>query len=161
MTSTPATRNRYEDATRRFFSLLEQGEIDAWLDLFAADAVHRFPLHSGFLPPEVAGKQEIHEYWKGFPDDFESVAFTVGAIVVDEVSRTAIVLAEAHNVWKGGARYDNTYVFVLRFDEAGPIAELHEYYNPLVSGVAHGLIAVRVRGEKPETSGARWQERGF
>jgi hypothetical protein len=47
----------------------------------------------------------------------------------------------------GQGRYDNTYVCLFTFNDAGKIKDYYEYFNPITTGVTFGLIDVRPRDE--------------
>jgi ketosteroid isomerase-like protein len=139
-------RAQYEETARRFLSLLEQKNIDEWIELYAEDGANHFPFHSGvFSPPDIYGKQQVYAGWRDWPEGYESVSLTVHAIYVDEVARTVTILLDAHNVRTGGAVYDSAFVCLLGFNQDGKITDYYEYFNPLVTGVVFGRIDVTVR----------------
>ena len=151
----PDTRQEYIEATRRFFRLLEQRDMDGWVDMYADDAENHFPFNFSFGKPEdVIGKEAIRQNWRDFPHWFESVSLPADAVFVDEAERTVVVLADSHNVarmvpdnpWcSGGPLYENRFVFILQFDEDGKVTDFYEYYNALVTGVSSGTIDVTFR----------------
>lgn len=149
-----------EATVRRFLSLLEDGDMEAWNDLYAEDATNHFPFHSGFVGDEALVGEQMREAWKLFPVHFERVSLTVDALFVDERQQTVIVCMDSHNLvdmaapdnpWTAaGPNYDNRYVCLFRFDEeTGKLSDYTEYYNPLVTGAALGVL-----GDMPGGAGA-------
>jgi uncharacterized protein len=146
-------REQYEQTIRDFLRLLEEKDVESWIDLWAEDGVNHYPYHSGLFPAEMVGKQAVYDNWKDVPGLFDSLSFPIHGIWVDELRRTAIVRFDSHNVMKGGEkRYDNTYVCIFTFDEDGKIVEYWEYFNPITTGVTYGLIDVHHRKAKAAPS---------
>jgi hypothetical protein len=59
-------RDDYEQTVRRLLRLLEEKNVDAWIDLWADDGVNHYPYHSGLFTPREA----VFEGWRGVPDRF-------------------------------------------------------------------------------------------
>jgi ketosteroid isomerase-like protein len=146
-------RDQYEEKVRRFAQLLEQRNIDEWIELYAEDGANHCPFNSIFgNSPDVIGKQEVLAAWKDFPSLFDSCSLTLHAIYVDEEQRTAIFRMDSHHVWAGGRNewtgeeyYDNQFICVIRFNETGQILDYQEYYNAIVTGASFGLVEVKAR----------------
>lgn len=152
------SRAEMEATVRRFLSLLEEGDMEAWFDLYAEGATNTFPFNSGIdgFDPELRGEQ-LRAAWNSFPVHFERVSLTVDALFVDEEQQTVVVCMDSHNLvdmeapdnpWTAaGANYDNRYVCLFRFDPAsGKLADYTEYYNPLVTGAALGAFEISFAG---------------
>jgi ketosteroid isomerase-like protein len=134
---------RDKQTVRDFLRFLQERRMDDWIGLWAEDGVNIYPYHSGLLPERLEGKKAIFEVWKGVPDLFDSMHFPIKEMWVDRESRTVIARAESHSIMRGGTgRYDNSYILVFKFDNQGKIKEYLEYFNPITTGVAYGLIKV-------------------
>jgi ketosteroid isomerase-like protein len=133
----------YTQVVKDFLCLLEEKNIPALIDLWADDGINYYPYSSGMSPEKVVGKQAIYETWKGIPELFESLSFSLQDIYTDVTKQTAIVRCDAHNIMKGDTeRYDNTYVCIFVFNDKGKIKEYYEYFNPITTGVTYGLLRV-------------------
>lgn len=133
----------YIQVAKDFLRLLEEKNIPALIDLWADDGINYYPYSSGMSPEKVVGKHAIYETWKGVPEGFERLSFSIQDIYVDVTNQSAIVRCEAHNILKGRAeRYDNTYICIFVFNDEGKIKEYYEYFNPITTGVTYGLLRV-------------------
>lgn len=142
-------RNRNVQSVKNFLHYLEQKDMQRWNDLWADDANHYYPYHSGMFPPVMKGKKEIIEYWKGVPDLFDSLSFPILEIYSGDDPNVVVIRFNSHNIMKGGVgEYNNTYVNIYKFDDEGKIKDYWEYFNPITTGVTYGLITVK----KIETS---------
>jgi len=140
------TRAQYEEAAHRFLQLLEARDVDAWADLFAEDGANYFPFHSDLIGDSVlAGREAIRAAWRGFPERYEQVRLPLHMLFVDEEQRTVVMQLSSRNVMTGGEVFACDFVFVLRYDDEGKVLEYHEYYNPIVTGIAFGVIEVNAR----------------
>jgi ketosteroid isomerase-like protein len=142
--TTRSPREARVEAVRTFFRLLEEKDIDAWMDLWADDADHYYPYGTEMFPPHLRGREAIRENWEGVPGLFDSLSFALHDIWCD--GDTVIVRLDSDNVMKGGdRRYRNTYICVFTFDRQGLIRVYREYFDPIVTGVTYGLAEVRYR----------------
>jgi len=141
---------QYIQVVKDFLRLLEEKNISAWMNLWADDGINYYPYGSGMFPEKMVGKQEVYENWKGVPQLYESLSFTLHDIYVDVTKQTAIVRFDCHNIMKGGKiRYDNTLVCIFIFNQEGKIKEYYEYFNPINTGIAFGLLRVeRLQGKE-------------
>jgi ketosteroid isomerase-like protein len=151
-----------EDAVRRniatvstYLRLLEEKDIDTWIELWADDAHHYYPFGTEMFPRHLVGKAAIYDNWKGVPELFDSLSFTIHEIWADRFSDTVIARFDSDNVMRGGGRrYQNTYVCVFKFDGEGRIREYREYFDPIVTGTTYGLAEVRyLRSGDPHAQG--------
>ena len=152
MTSTTMTDDEVREhtlkQTRAYLDLLRAQDWDAWVDLWADDAVLEFPFvpHGG--TSVYRGKDDILEYMKG----------TTESVVVDGVADLQIfpaanpeqIIVELEikgHIISTGADYPQRYVTVFEYAD-GLIKHYREYWNP--------LVAVEAMGEWP----ASWYPEG-
>lgn len=129
------------ERVRTFLRLLEQGDIDSWIELWAEDADHHYPYGTEMLPAHLTGKPAIHELWTNAIGMFDVLSFPIREIFTD--GATAIARFDSDSVLKSGKPYLNTYVCVFTFDEQGRLREYWEYFDPIAAGLAFGLLEVR------------------
>lgn len=126
--------------TKDFFRLLEQKDIDNWIELWSEDCINHQPYGMGMFPEKVVGKKLLYEKFKPIPNNFKSICFPIQEIIVDEGKRTVVARSKGNLVLKGGGFYKNSYIFLYHFDEYNKIKECYEYYNPYIAGKAFGLL---------------------
>ena len=133
-------RDQLKTATSDFFRLLEERDMDKWIDLWAEDGIDRKPYATGMFPEEIVGKKAVYDSWKGITEVFESVSFPIHEFIVDEESRTVVVRLDGKGLMKNSNLYQNTYIFLLHYDKDLKIKECYEYFNPYVAGKAFGKL---------------------
>jgi ketosteroid isomerase-like protein len=130
-------------AVRTFLDLLERGDIDTWLDLWAEDAEQYYPFGTEMFPHHIVGRAAIHERWRDMPAMFTSLRFPVRETWVD--GDTVVTRFDGECVLRDGTTYANHYLGIFKFDAAGRIREYWEYFDPIVAGVGFGLATVDYR----------------
>jgi len=140
MTMENEMRYQLTTATTEFFRLLEEREMEKWIDLWAEDAIDRKPYATGMFPEELVGKEDIFAAWKGITEVFDSVSSPIHEFIVDEESRTVAVRLDGKGHMKNGTIYQNTYIWLFHYDQTIKIKECHEYFNPYVAGNAFGML---------------------
>ncbi|MEU4704624.1 nuclear transport factor 2 family protein [Nonomuraea dietziae] len=142
--SVETARDVHVATVHAFFRLLEDKDIDSWIDLWADDADHYYPFGTEMFPPHLKGKQAIYDSWRGVPGMFDSLRFPIHEIWTDRESDTVIVRLDSDNVMRGGDRkYQNTYICIFTFDAEGEICEYREYFDPIVTALAYRLAEIR------------------
>lgn len=135
-----ATRN--VETVRTYLRLLEEKDIDSWIELWAEDADHYYPFGTRMFPRHLVGRAAIYDRWKDTPGLFDSLRFPIRETWTD--GDTVIARFDSDNVMKGGERrYQNTYVCIFKFTPDGRIREYWEYFDPIIAGVDYGLAEVR------------------
>jgi ketosteroid isomerase-like protein len=138
--SAPDTASRNIATVRTFLRLLEDKDIDAWMELWADEGEQYYPFGTGMFPRHLAGKAAIYQRWKDTPGMFESMRFPLRETWTE--GDTVIARFDSDSVLASGARYLNNYICIFRFDRAGKVREYWEYFDPIVAGVGFGLAAV-------------------
>ena len=133
-------RDQLTTSTTDFFRLLEERDMDKWIDLWAEHGIDRKPYATGMFPEEVVGKKVIYGVWKGITEVFDSVSFPIHEFIVDEENRTVVVRLDGKGLMKNGNLYQNTYIFLFHYDQNITIKECFEYFNPYIAGKAFGLL---------------------
>jgi ketosteroid isomerase-like protein len=59
---------------------------------------------------------------------------------LEDPNRVAVKLTGKHHPKGGSGLYENDYFAIFTFDEQGRIVEWIEYYNPITSAKAFGLM---------------------
>lgn len=126
---------------REFLRLLETGNIDEWITLWAEGADHYYPYGTEMFPAHITGRQAIYERWRNTPGLFDAMLFPVRDLWVD--GNTVIARFDGDCVLKStGKHYRNSYVSIFTFDATGLITEYWEYFDPITAGVEFGLATV-------------------
>ncbi|MFO7668578.1 MAG: nuclear transport factor 2 family protein [Bacteroidales bacterium] len=133
-------RDQLKTAASDFFRLLEERDMEKWIDLWAEDGIDRKPYATGMFPEEINGRNAVYDAWKGIAEVFDSVSFPIQEIIVDEESRTVVVRLDGKGVMKNSNLYQNTYIFLIHYNEDLRIKECFEYFNPYVAGKAFGKL---------------------
>lgn len=132
---------RNVETVRRFLRLLEDGDVDAWIELWADDADHFYPYGQEMFPPHLVGKAAIHARWRDTPAMFARFTLPLRETWVD--GDTVIARFDTDSVLaRTRRRYANSYICIFRFDPDGRIREYWEYFDPILAGVAFGLATV-------------------
>ena len=140
MTPAPAVAERNVGTVRTFLALLEAGDIDGWIELWADDADHYYPFGTEMFPAHLAGKAAIFDRWRTLPAMFERLAFPLSRTWSDQ--DTVVATFDADCVLADGRPYRNTYICVFTFDPAGRIREYREYFDPIIAGTGFGLAGI-------------------
>ena len=136
-----AIGNQNKVSVRAFFKALEAENIDAIVDLFAVDAKHINPYHSGLFPEGANGKKGIRNYWTPVFPNFDGMAFPIEEIYAMEDPNMVYVKYKGHIKLKDNAGvYSNDYYSTFKFDATGKITEYVEIFNPIVAARGFGLI---------------------
>lgn len=132
------------ETVRTFLRLLEEKDIDAWIELWADDAEHFYPYGTRMFPGYLMGKGAIYDRWKNTPALFERFRFPLRRLWED--GDTVIAQFDADCVLRAsGRRYLNHYICIFRFNGKGEIQEYWEYFDPILAGVDFGLANVHYR----------------
>ncbi len=126
------------DTVRRFFAALEAEDATAVADLFAEDGKQTNPYHSGLFPAGAQGQAAIEAYWKPAFENFDGMRFEL-SMLEETTGGSAVARYRGIIAKKDGGIYENDYVSLFHFDDAGAIAEHVELFNPIVAARAFGL----------------------
>ncbi|GAB2913442.1 nuclear transport factor 2 family protein [Streptomyces mayteni] len=128
--SADTRRARNIDALRTYFRLLEQGDIDSWIELWAHDCTQAVPYATGELPTSLSGQRDIHTLYRNIADGFTRLRYLL--IEFQPLADPDVVFAR----WRprcelvGGGVYVNESVGIFEFDAEGRIRHFTEYFNP-------------------------------
>ncbi|MBB1156099.1 MULTISPECIES: nuclear transport factor 2 family protein [Amycolatopsis] len=132
--------SRNAETVATFLRLLEEGNIDDWMELWADEGAQYYPFGTEMFPRHLVGKAAIYDRWRGMPSMFDSLSFPIRETW--ESGDTVLARFDSACVLAGGKRYRNTYLGIFKFDDAGLLREYWEYFDPIVAGVEFGLAAV-------------------
>ena len=111
------------------FNALRDGDIDGWMALYAADAVHAFPFAPEGGVRRLVGRDAIGAYMRQLPG---RIRFgTLSDVRVRQAGDEWIVEATGHHtrVADGSPREISYVWFITRQD--GYVREIRDYMNPL------------------------------
>lgn len=133
-----ATQNKA--TVRAFLKALENKNIAQVVDLFAENAVHSNPYHSGLVPEGVKGKEAIRAYWKPSFENFGEMRFPIDEIYAMENNGVFVKFNGIIQFKDGSGTYENNYYSTFKFDENGKITEYVEIFNPITVARGFGLL---------------------
>jgi len=135
------TAARNKKTVERFFKLLEQEDIDAFVGLFAENGKQVNPYASGIFPSGASGKEALKSYWKPVPDNFDGMHFQLHEIYAMEDPNLVFTRYTGRIKLKNSAGYyENDYYSTFRFNPEGEITEYVEIFNPIVAARGFGLL---------------------
>ena len=135
------TRERNIKTARNVFRFFEQGKFKEFSEIIAENGKWIHPYHSGLFAPEVVGKKEILKVFKNMAANFDEIKFPIVEIMpFEDPNRVAVKMTGKLHLKNGGGLYENEYLAIFTFDEQGKIVEWIEYYNPITSARAFGLM---------------------
>lgn len=133
--------NRNKDTVKTFFSLLEQENIPAFINLFAENGKQINPYASGLFPDGAEGKEALLNYWSPVPANFDGMKFPIEQLLATENPNVIYVKYTGKIQLKNGAGvYENQYYSTFTFDAEGKILEYVEIFNPVVAAKGFGLL---------------------
>jgi uncharacterized protein len=118
------------ERVREMMELAGRMDVDALIGYFADDAVMELPFAPGQMPKRYEGKDAVLAFQRFARDAFST--FTMDVDAVHETADPHVVIAEHHSdgvVAENGRRYQNRYVTVFAFDDAGKVVNWREYYD--------------------------------
>ena len=133
------TKNK--TSVRAFFKALEDEDAEAIANLFAENATHINPYHSGIFPQGADGREAIRKYWTPVFPNFDGMQFPIETMYAMEDPRMVFVKYTGNIKLKDGAgTYSNQYYSTFKFDDSGKIVEYVEIFNPITAARAFGLL---------------------
>ncbi|MEV7329885.1 nuclear transport factor 2 family protein [Micromonospora sp. NPDC093244] len=131
-TDVDAVRAAAQQAFKNHMEYLSSGRIPEWVALFTEDGVLEFPYAPEGYPTRTAGKANLHEYMKNFPEHFK-VEFT--DLHFHETTDPSLVIAEFKSrgtALATGRPYNQTYISVVETRD-GKISRYVDFWNPLIA----------------------------
>ena len=113
---------------------LQTGDIDGWMEIYAADAVHEFPFAPKDSVQKLEGRDEIAAYMGQLP---AMIRFgTLSDVRVRETGDELIIEATGHHRRvRDNADCDLSYVWFITV-RGGKVVHFRDYMNPLqLSGI--------------------------
>ena len=113
----------------KFFTSLENTDLEAFLSTFTDDAVQSMPLAPANFPKKLSGKDALRGQYTGVMDYEQRYERTY----LPTSNPNTVVAKYRGIITTGeGKPYNNHYVGVFRFNAAGKIAHFTEYFTPNV-----------------------------
>ncbi|MCB0581427.1 MAG: nuclear transport factor 2 family protein [Phaeodactylibacter sp.] len=139
MTTETGTRNKA--TVRKFFQLLEEENIPAFVGLFAEEGKQVNPYASGLFPAGAEGKKALMDYWEPVPGNFDGMQFPIHEIyAMEDPSIVYVKYSGKIKLRNETGYYENDYYSIFKFDEEGKIREYVEIFNPIVAARGFGLL---------------------
>lgn len=117
----------------QFFTLLMKGDLDAFAQIWAEDAVQEHPFGFDGLTAALTGRDEVVADYRRMFANRSDMVFTI--YDAHQTTDPDCVIIEARGVSRvneTGKIYDNRYVALFRLRD-GRIALNRFYFNPLVT----------------------------
>lgn len=117
------------DWLQRAFDALRAGDIDGWMAIYAADAVHEFPFAPEGGVRHLEGRDAIAAYMRQLP---AMIRFgTLSDVRARDIGDELIVEATGHH-WRvsDNAPRDIRYVWFITHQN-GEVKAIRDYMNPL------------------------------
>jgi ketosteroid isomerase-like protein len=134
-----ATKNK--NTVKAFFDALTAEDAQAVAELFAENATHINPYHSGIFPTGANGKTEIQKYWEPVFPNFDGMTFPIEELYAMEDPNMVFVKYTGKIKLKNNAGvYSNNYYSTFKFNDSGKIIEYVEIFNPIVAARGFGLL---------------------
>jgi ketosteroid isomerase-like protein len=118
------------ERVKEMMRLVDELRVDELVDYFAADAVMELPFAPGRMQKRYEGRDAIAEFQGSLRHTFSKLSMHVDAI--HETTDPHVVIAEHRSdgvVAENGRPYQNRYVTVFEFDDAGMVVRWCEYYD--------------------------------
>lgn len=115
-----------------FLDLLEQKELNSWIDLWNEDGRQINPYAPKGFPRILDGKSAIFHHWSGIPNAYGKIAFTDREVY--PTLDPNIIFVEFRGkieVLKNNKNYNNTYCCRFTFSK-GRILNYVEYFDPIL-----------------------------
>lgn len=136
LSATPDVNRKSRQVVERFFTSLENMDIQAFMKVWMDDAHQIMPLSPEGFPRELVGKAAIHNQYKGLPENFTSMRFPRSIAATDDPN-TVIVRYQGIIPLKAGGTYANNYVGILEVKD-GKLQTFTEYFDPHLLAQAFG-----------------------
>ncbi|MBC7808107.1 MAG: alpha/beta fold hydrolase [Akkermansiaceae bacterium] len=116
--------------TREFFAALEAMDVPRFLNVWAEYGVQEMPYSPPGFPKRLDGKAAIEKQYAPLPAAYTGMKFPLTRLAATDDPYTVIAEYGGSIGLKSGGRYDNRYVGVFTFDEAGKLKRCSEYFDP-------------------------------
>jgi ketosteroid isomerase-like protein len=135
------SREENIETTLHAIKLFEQLKIKEFSELFTENGKWIQPFHSGLFLDEAVGRTEIQDMLESIAVNFDSAELPIEEIMPFEDPNKIAVKHTGQLVMKNGrGTYANDYFTIISFNDDGKILEWIEYYNPIVTAKAFGLV---------------------
>ena len=114
---------------RRFYDLLRQKDIDAWIKLWDKDGKITIPYPPDGFDSTIEGRDSILEAFRGLFSNFAKFDSNITGIYPAADSDAVCVEYTNHAVLLSGTEYTNDNIAVFIFRD-GLISEYHDYFDP-------------------------------
>jgi uncharacterized protein len=115
----------------RFLETLGRFDLDALMEMMAADAVQEIPFDRNEATKVLAGKANLQARYAYLFDVFESSTFTVDAVHPHADPEWVSVEYHGHIVANDGTVFENTYLAMFQVKD-GLIHQFREFFAPVI-----------------------------
>ncbi|MEU1406888.1 nuclear transport factor 2 family protein [Streptomyces sp. NPDC005728] len=120
-----------EELYRHSLRLLLDGDIPAWVGLWAEDGVMEFPFAPPGWPERLNGREAVAAYMRDYPAHIDLHDFP--DLRIHRTTGPETIVVEMRGVGRlvrTGAPFDMTYIAVVSVRD-GHFATYRDYWNPL------------------------------
>lgn len=118
------TDPRFTTTVSGYYEALSAGDRDAWLALFADDAISHDPVGT----PPASGRRALAEIWNVMTSPFDKLTATIDSIFHADTGAAVKWTAEGKSPRGGKAAFEGISVF--EFTEEGLIQTVMAYWDP-------------------------------
>lgn len=126
---------RHGESVTRLLAIVEEGDIDAFVECFTPDCTMEFPLAPAGVPQQLHGHDELRDFY----GSSRSRAISVRAQAVDILpllSGDGVVVEYTESAtFEGGAQMEGHYCAIVRFRD-GRIVRWREFFDPAAIAAA-------------------------
>ncbi|CAL9674972.1 nuclear transport factor 2 family protein [Streptomyces sp. enrichment culture] len=130
-TTRETVRARNTATLHRYFRLLADLDIDAWIELWAPDCEVIAPYTPGGVPAVINGRDRLHGFYAGEAAKYTRLRYPGTEIWSLHDPHRAVARWFPRAELVGGGTYRNENVGLFEFDDDGRIRRFTEYFNPL------------------------------
>lgn len=115
---------------RRYFRLLEQRDIDTWIELWAERCTISMPYAVAGMPGLLTGRNDVHDFYREQAARYRSLSYPGTVLLPMEAPGRVLARWYPHGELHGGGSYRNENLGVFDLDPDGRIRHLVEYFGP-------------------------------
>ncbi|WP_193317770.1 MULTISPECIES: nuclear transport factor 2 family protein [Streptomyces] len=126
-----ARRARNIAAIRTYFRLLEDRDIESWIELWADECAVVAPYADGRVPGLLTGRADVYAFYRDEADGYARLSFPDTDIIATDDPDRVVVHWYPRGELTDGTRYRNENIGIFEFDADGRIRRFTEFFNPL------------------------------
>ncbi|UCM88169.1 nuclear transport factor 2 family protein [Streptomyces marincola] len=129
--SASARRERNVVSLRSYFRLLQERDIESWIELWADDCTVVAPYADGRIPQLLSGRADVYAFYREEADGYARLSFPGTDIMPTQDPDRVVVHWYPRGELTDGTQYQNENIGIFEFDAYGRIRRFTEFFNPL------------------------------